>query len=348
MRAGFRSGPNRQEVRAMVDLLDQSLNQGGVDQLARPAEAAPPKQMPDIERHVKPRWPRNAKIVTAVLAVLALAGVFGTAWQYFNDDSSDYQAQISDLTDQRNALVIQNGNLRTDVNGLEEANAQLSADKAQYAADNAQFAVDNAQLQAQYDAISADLVAAQNQNSTLSTEMAVATRHIVSLDNQINGLEASNETVTAERDALAAMFPMLVDTSLVGVDVAGTYAVKWFPAYNSGLPDIALPGVTQVVISNTDEGWLQVRIPGVLTAGLLGTDGALSTVVDTTTAVPPMNGVARTARVAVTIYAGATVTAADGTTTVTELGMSVVTMTPAAGDAPAGLALYGAALTPQA
>jgi hypothetical protein len=340
-------GPIRQEVRVMVDLLDQTLSQGGVDELARTTAVAPPKEMPDIERFVRPRWPRSAKIVTAVLAVLAVAGVFGTAWQYFNDDTADYQAQVSDLTEQRNALVVQNGNLRTDVDGLEAANAQLSSDKAQFAANNAQLAVNNAQLQAQSDAVSADLAAAQNQNSTLSTELAVATTQVNGLNNQVNDLKATNEGVTAERDALAAMFPMLVDTSLVGVDVAGTYAVKWFPAYNSGLPDISLHGVAQVVISRTDEGWLQVRIPGVLTAGLFGTDGALSTVVDTTTAVPPTNGVARTARVAVTIYAGATVTAADGTTTVTELGMSIAITTPAAGDAPAGVALYGAALTPQ-
>jgi hypothetical protein len=187
----------------------------------------------------------------------------------------------------------------------------------------------------------------QGENSTISTELALATAQVGDLTNQIGDLQAANEAVTAERDALVAMFPMLITTSLVGVDVAGTYAVKWFPAYNSGLADLSLPRVAQVVIGHTEEGWLQVSIPGVVTAGLFGTDGALSTMVDTTTAVPPVDGVARIARVTVTIYAGETVTAQDGTTTVTDLGMSVAIATPAVGSAPAGVALYGATLTPQ-
>ena len=339
----------------MVDLLDQTLSQGGVDELAPTTAVLPPKEMPDIERFVRPRWPRSAKIVTAVLAVLAVAGVFGTGWQYFNDDAADYQAQVSDLTDQRNALLAQNGNLRTDADALEADQAQvtadnalLTADKAQLTADNAELTADNAQLQAESAAVSAELTAAQAQNSTLSTELAVATAQVNGVNNQVYDLRATNETVTAERDALAAMFPMVVGTSLEGVDITGTYGVKWFPAYNSGLANISLPNVSQVVISKTPEGWIQVGIPGVVTAGLFPSDGALSTMVDTTTAVPPANGVARIARVTLTIHTGETATAEDGTTTVTGLGMSIGISTPAVEDAPAGVALYGAELTPQA
>jgi len=326
----------------MVQLLDQSLSEGGVDQLARPAQAAPPKEMPDVERFVEPRWPRRAKILTAVLGVLAIAGLLGTAVQYFNDDTASVdQAQVVDITEQRNALLVQNGNLRADVAGLEADNAQVQAT-------NSQLQADNAQLQAQSDAVSADLATTQADMSTISKDLAFTTAQVDNLTNQVSDLQATNEAVTAQRDALAAMFPMLLDTSLVGVDVAGTYTVKWFPAYNSGLPDNALLRAARVVISETPEGWLQLTIPGMLTAGLLATDGALSTVVDTTTAVPPVDGVARIARVVVTIYAGAALTAEDGTTNVTELDMSVAITTPAVGDFPAGVALYGSALTPQA
>jgi hypothetical protein len=143
------------------------------------------------------------------------------------------------------------------------------------------------------------------------------------------------------------MFPMIVDTSLVGVDVTGTYAAYWFASYNYGLADIRLPGVAQIAITRTAEGWLNVTIPGVLSAGLMRTDGALFTMVDTTDAVPPVDGVARPARVAITIYAGETVTAADGTTTVTDLGLSIAISTPEFGTAPAAVALFGATLTPQ-
>jgi hypothetical protein len=170
------------------------------------------------------------------------------------------------------------------------------------------------------------------------------TGQVDTLTGQVDTLLATNDAVTAERDALVAMFPMIVDTSLVGVDVTGTYDVDWVPAYNSGLVDIALPSATQVTISPTAEGWMQVSIPGVVTADLARTDGALFTMVDTTTAVPPVDGVARTARVAITVYAGETVTDTAGVTTVTSLGMSVAISTPAFGSAPAGVALYGAEL----
>jgi len=333
----------------MVQLLDQSLSEGGVDQLARPAQAAPPKEMPDVERFVEPRWPRRAKILTAVLGVLAIAGLLGTAVQYFNDDTASVdQAQVVDITEQRNALLVQNGNLRADVAGLEADNAQVQATNTGLQATNSQLQADNAQLQAQSDAVSADLATTQADMSTISKDLAVTTAQVDNLTNQVSDLQATNEAVTAQRDALAAMFPMLLDTSLVGVDVAGTYTVKWFPAYNSGLPDNALLRAARVVISETPEGWLQLTIPGVLTAGLLATDGALSTVVDTTTAVPPVDGVTRIARVVVTIYAGAALTAEDGTTSVTELDMSVAITTPAVGDFPTGVSLYGSALTPQA
>jgi hypothetical protein len=160
-------------------------------------------------------------------------------------------------------------------------------------------------------------------------------------------LVAERDALVAEREALVAMFPMMVDTSLVGVDVTGPYAVRWIPVYNSGLADLALPNVTQITISSTAEGWLQVTIPGVINADLHRTDGALFTMVDAVTVVPPVDGVARLARVAITIYAGETATALDGTTTVTDLGMSIAISTPASGSAPAGVAMYGAELTPR-
>ena len=346
----------------MVELLDRSLSQGGIEELARTEGAGPPKEMPDVERFVRPRWPRSAKILVAALAVLAIAGAFGTAVQIFDDDAvPDYQAQVSELTEQRNQLLVENVRLSASKTQLEAGNTQLAADNTQLAADNTQLAADNAQLEAgnrqlaadnaqldaESDAVSADLATVQADNSIMSNALALATAEVGDLTNQVSELQSTNDAVAAERDALAVMFPMLVNTSLVGVDVTGTYAVKWFPAYNSGLANISLPRVAQVVISHTEEGWPQVDIPGVVTAGLFGTDGALSTMVDTTTAVPPVDGIVRTARVAITIYAGDTVTAQDGTTTVNELGMSITIATPAVGSAPAGVALYGAGLTPQ-
>jgi len=297
----------------MSELLDRTFEEQSVEQRELAGGAGPPLEMPDIERYLRPRWPRNAKIIVAVLAVLAVAGVFGTLLQYFGDDDVDT------ITAERDELLAENADLTDKVVGLE---------------------MDNIELGVQLDATSAELATSNAQISDLTVRIG-------DLVGQVDDQLMVNETLVAERDALVAMFPMMVDTSLVGVDVTGPYAVRWIPVYNSGLADLALPNVSQIAISQTPEGWLQVSIPGVINADLHRTDGALFTMVDATTVVTPVDGVARTARVAITIYAGETATALDGATTVTDLGMSIAISTPASGSAPAGVAMYGAELTPQ-
>ena len=299
----------------MSEILDRSVEHRTVEGPERPPDTGPPRQMPDIERYVRPRWPRSAKIVVAIVGVLALVGMFGTVVQSVGD-GDDQDAEIAQLTEERNELAIENSGLLID-------NEQLKADSSQ--------------LGIELDETSAELAAAAGHVRDL-------TGQVDDLTGQVGTLGAANDAVTAERDALVAMFPMIVDTSLVGVDVTGTYAVDWIPAYNSGLGDIVLPSVTEVTVSRTSQGWMHVSIPGVVSADLARTDGALFTMVDTTTAVPAVDGVERTARLAITVYAGETTTDVDGITTVSTLGMSVAISTPALGGAPAGVALYGAEL----
>lgn len=301
----------------MSELLDRTVDARSVEPRAR--GTGPPTPMPDIERYLRPRWPRNAKIVVAVLAVLALAGAAGTIVQLVEGSETGDDARIAELTEQRDDLLGENAGLATEVASLE---------------------TEAALLEAELDGLAAELATARVQD-------AISSERIADLTTEVDGLQAIIDSVTDERDALVSMFPMIVDTSLAGVDVTGTYTVRWLPAYNSGLSDIALPGVGQVTIGRSSEGWLEVNIPGVVTADLARTDGALFTMVDTTTAVPAVNGVARTARVAITIYAGETVTTVDGSTTVRDLGMSIAISTPAVANAPAGVALYGAELTAQ-
>jgi hypothetical protein len=277
--------------------------------------------MPAIERYLNPRWPNRAKVAVAGLAVLALGGAFMSAAQYVTDEDVDtaaYETQIAQLTDQRDDLRA----------GADAVSADL------------------AQREAELAGVSTELADVRLENTTMSAALTTANTRVQNLDERVVELQATNATVTAERDALAAMFPMTVDTSLAAADVAGTYAADWMLGYNSGLTDLALPSVRKVTIGRTEEGWLTVTIPGVVSAALTGTDGALFTVVDSTEAVSPVGGVARVARLAISVYAGATVTAADGTTTITELGLSIAISTPAVGSAPAGVALYGADLVP--
>jgi len=324
-----RAGSTREKVSVMSEILDRNLERQTVEERERTSGTGPPTEMPDIERYVTPRWPRSAKIVVAVLAVLTVVGAFGTAIQYFGDDSDD-AARITQITEERDDLVVENAGLLANVEQLEADNDVLGTELDETSAELATAA--------------GRVGALTGEVGTLTGEVGTLTEQVGTLTDQVGALTATNDAVTAERDALVAMFPMIVDTSLVGVDVTGTYAVDWIPAYNSGLTDIVLPNVTHVTISPTAEGWLQVSIPGVVAADLARTDGALFTMVDTTTAVPPVDGVARTARVAITVYAGETVTDVAGTTTVSSLGMSVAISTPASGNAPAGVALYGAEL----
>jgi hypothetical protein len=332
-----RAGSTREKVSVMSEILDRNLERQTVEERERTSGTGPPTEMPDIERYITPRWPRSAKIVVAVLAVLTIVGAFGTAIQYFGGDDTDDAARISQITEERDDLVVENAGLLANVEQLEADNDVLGTELDETSAELATATGRVGTLTGEVGTLTGEV-------GTLTGEVGTLTDQVGTLTDQVGALTAANDAVTAERDALVAMFPMIVDTSLVGVDVTGTYAVDWIPAYNSGLADIVLPNVTHVTISPTAEGWLQMRIPGVVTADLARTDGALFTMVDTTTAVPPVDGVARTARVAITIYAGETVTDVAGTTTVSSLGMSVAISTPASGSAPAGVALYGAEL----
>ena len=320
----------------MLEVLNRSLSTPTIEKPDKPANRHLPTAKPSITPARRPRWPQSAVAVAAALGVLALIGVTSSAIQWLGDDDSDvaqYQSQIEQITEQRDDLVVANADLAIAVDRLE--------------ADVAQRVADLDAATAELDQASARLANMRDQSATISAALVTTAARVDALTARVGELRAANESLTAERDGLAAMFPMIVDTSLVGVDVTGGYSAKWSAAYNSGLADIALPKVGNVAITQSAEGWLNVTIPGVVEAGLMRTDGALFTMVDTTGAAPPVDGVARPARVAITIYPGEIVTASDGSTTVTELGLSIVISTPEFGTSPAGVALYGATLTPQ-
>lgn len=285
-----------------------------------PAQAPPPP--------VRGSWPRWAIAAVAVLGALALGVATVAVVQWIDDDPTDasgYEGQIADLTRERDDLLADNAALAGDVTRLESDVAQRIAALDATSAELEQALV--------------DLAGARDNAATISAALAAETERVRELEGKV-------ESLSAELHAVLAMFPLAVNTSLVGHDVAGGYAAAWVPVYNYGLADIALPGVRDVNIGHTPEGWLDVTIPGVVTADLLRADGALTTIVDSNTSVPPVDGVARTARVTITIYAGETVRDQDGATAITKLGMTVAISAPAVDGAPAGVALYGAVLTP--
>lgn len=297
----------------MLEILDRTINERSTAPSAPTRGTGPPKEMPPIERYLRPPWPQRARIAVAALSVVAVAGVLGTTLQAVGDDGTDdLDAQIVQLTEQRDELAAANAGVDAE---LEAAESRISS-------------------------LTGEVIEMRIANATMAADLTATD---IALADQVT----ATETVVAERDELAALFPLTVDTTLRGRNIVGTYDIEWLPAYNSGLADIALPTVRQLTISRTGEGWLRVDIPGVVRAELMRTDGALFTMVDSTTAVPAVNGVPRVARVAITVYADDTTTTVGGATTVEELGLSIAISTDDVGTVPGGVALYGAELTPQ-
>lgn len=339
----------------MMKTLDRTINEPSTAPPTPAKRTGPPKEMPPIERHLRAPWPRRARMTVAALSVIALAGIAGTTIQTIRDgDTGDLDAQITQLTEQRDELAGTNEALVSDlaaadldvtVVSVELLAAEsridiLSGDVAEMQIANEMLSDDVGDLRIANETLSGDVGELELANETLTVDLAAAE---IALAGQVELTEAT----VAERDALAALFPLTVDATLRGQDIVGTYDVEWLPAFNSGLADITLPTIEQLTISRTDEGWLRVEIPGVVSADLARTDGALFTMVDSTTAVPEVNGVARVARVAITVYAGDSSTTVDGVTTVDELGLSIAISTDAVGAVSGGVALYGAELTPE-
>ena len=269
----------------MLEIFDRTTHAPSPETTARTTGVGPPKEMPPIERYLRPQWPRRAKVATAALAVLAVAGAFGTAVQYFGDDTSDLEAQVEQLTEERDALTGNN----------EELTADLAAVNVELAATDLEMKAVESELQAAEARITEIVRSAdelRQANDDLSAQLSDTQLDLAFVESSLERQVALTETVVADRDALAALFPVQVATSLEGVDIAGTYAMRVHVAYNSGLADIALPNVDEMTISRTSQGWLHVTIPGVIDADLTGTDGVLVTIVDNTTAVPAVNGAA--------------------------------------------------------
>ena len=155
-------------------------------------------------------------------------------------------------------------------------------------------------------------------------------------------------TLTAERDALAALFPMTFDATLTGVDLVGTYDLTWEQIYCDGLTNCGtVPAVKTATITANDAGWLTITIGDFMTGMLDRTDGSLSTVIDNTTATPPIANSPRVSRVAINVYAHGITIGADGTRHIDDLGASIVVNAAPVSGFPAGVALYGLTLTPR-
>jgi hypothetical protein len=323
----------------MIGLLERALLQPVAEK--RPptvTSPAPPERTPPIRGSANTPWPRGAKVLTAVLLVVALLGVFGTVVAITNRDDvaatqRQYQSQIDQLAGQRDTAISAQHDLQTQ---LAAANDRATT------------------VEVARDALATELNAVQSRIETLTgrtTELQAALDK-TTVSNAVTQGQLAAQTdrttwATAERDALAKLFPVTFDASLVGVNLFGTYDIKWHEAYCSSLTTCGTtPSVQQATITASPEGWPVLTMNGYVSAGLHRVDGALFTIVDTTTAVPAVGSTPRLARVAITLYAHGVTVADNGSRHIADLGASIAVSVPAVGDAPDGVAFYGAELTP--
>jgi hypothetical protein len=296
---------------------------------------APPEGRPPVQSSADTPWPRGAKVLTAILLVVALLGAFGSIIAIANRDDvaatkRQYQSQIDQLTGQRDTAISAQRDLQTQLTAANDRATTVGAARDSLAT-----------VQSRIETLTGRTTELQAALDKTTVSNAVT-------QGQLAAQTDRTTWVTAERDALAKLFPLTFDASLVGLNLLGTYDIKWHEAYCSSLTTCGTtPSVQTATITASPEGWPVLTINGYVTAGLHRVDGALFTIVDTTTAVPAVGTTPRLARVAITLYAHGVNVADNGSRQITDLGASIAVSVPAVGDAPDGVAFYGAELTPQ-
>jgi uncharacterized protein YoxC len=332
----------------MTDLAERTIGLDVVDK-ATPSSTpgqAPPAGRPRATPHVTPPWPPRAKLWVAVLLVAAVLGAVGTVIGFTSGDDTattptELEATIDALTTERADLVAQTNDLQATIDTLTAERDGLVAQISDLDA-TIETTAD------QRDGLAIELAGVEATLTNRTVQRDALVRRIAIVETDLVDQTQRTSTVVAERDALATLFPIDFDASLVGVDLVGTYDVDLTRAYCEGFATCAtLPPVDEFAIRATPEGWLELVIDDFVTAGLYRVDGALYAIADSTTAVAACAGTARVARVAVTMYANGLTVADDGTTQVTDLGASLTLQAPATSTCPAGLAFYGAQVTPQ-
>lgn len=322
-------------------------------------------------------WPRNAKIVVAILAVATVLAALGTfAATRSGDDATvtDQQEQIDTLTAereqltadletataraaaltaQRDALDDQIATLDADLAIAEAQAGELGTELRTATIDLVELRIERASLTAEREALQTDLAAVETEVADLEFRLDTATdltatldERIALLDVQVGYLQDRAVDAEAERDALAALFPIAFDSSLQDVDVTGEWDLRWDEVYCDDFATCgAAPGFSTLTITETPQGWLRASVDGVFDLGLFRVDGALYGITESMTAAPACDGAQRPAHVGITLYASGVTVLDDGTHQIEDLGASYVVDAPATATCPAGVAVYGTSLT---
>ena len=278
-------------------------------------------------------------MLVALLAIAAVLGAIGTAAGFAPGDDGaterELRGQVATLTTQRAEAFEDIATLDGELVSLRRqlVDAQEGANG---------LAGEVGVLESRIASLSDQRAAAQSSADALDAELTLAQQELASTQQRL-------AHVTAERDALAELFPVRFASSLDPVDTVGTYDVAAQRIYCVGLAACgSTPSMSDLTVRATPEGYLRADIPGFVEGGLFRADGAFHLVADSRFAVPACAGVARTAGVTMTMFAGDHEVARDGTGTIAGLNAVITVEAPAVGSCPAVLAFTSAELTAQA
>jgi chorismate mutase len=302
-------------------------------------------RVPNAERLTDSR-PQAVKPLVFALLIVAMLGAIGTIIGFTSgaDDpgaTSQNESTIATLITERDGLV-------DEVTELDSTIATLTAERDGLVEQVSSLGSDLDVSAVEYDRLVDRVTELDSTLVTLTAERIGAASRVASLE---AGLVAQTELAAdavAGREALAALFPFTFEGSLIVDDLVGTYDADYTKIFCEGFANCTTEPAAVVSLRETPEGYLELVMDGYLTAGLARVDGGLVAVADSTTAVAACGGTPRVARVAATIYPSGLTAGVDGTVQVGDLGATVIVQSAATADCPAGTAIYGARLAPQA
>lgn len=310
-----------------------------------------------------PKWPDRWNqfdrrslwyLVIAVTLILAAIVTFAITRSDGSDSTDSDAARIEELTDQLvtasarlATLDAERADLDQTITDLEVELSTARTNLGELTAERDELLVERAELQGVMSAAEAEVDVLEARLATVTAETATLDDRIAVLDTQVALLLDRAVDAERQRDALVELFPIEFESSLVGIDPRGDWEIDWKEVYCDGFDTCgSTPAIDDLTISGTPEGWLRARADGVFDAALFSVEGALYSITQSATAAPPCDGTRRLAHVGITIYARNIAVSDDATERVEDLAATYVVEAPATADCPAGVAFYGAELTP--
>lgn len=262
-------------------------------------------------------WPTSAKVWVGILAVIALLAGIATVVGFSQASSSDDDKDI--VAEERDAAINR------------AQSAEQERDEVAMTLEDSEATVDT--LTNELATTAGELDDAQAENEVLAATVETE--------------RTRAEEAEAQLAAVGEVFPITVDTSLVGLELAGSYSISFEEKYCDFATGCGTtPNANQAIIGVTPENFLDITIPGILQGGLFAVNGGLYAITDSETAIPPCGAVPRRGRVTITIWPSRLVVAEDGTIVPSNLEASITLDAPTINECPSGLVFWGATLTP--